>query len=81
MTAATSRHCQTCCLLLPQYRAVACLAAVPARMFVYILIFTELQSCHNVRVPANRAGFGPSCREKKLMCGLAGFDLGVRVFT
>ena len=42
MTAATSRHCQTCCLLLPQYRAVACLAAVPARMFVYILIFTEL---------------------------------------
>ena len=27
---------------------------------------TFRQSYHNVRVPANRAGFGPSCREKKL---------------
>ena len=39
------------------------------------------QCCHNVRVPANRAGFRPCCREKISVCGLAGFDFGVRVFT
>ena len=32
-----------------------------------------------MRVPANLAGFGPSCRGTKLPCGLAGFEqIGVR---